>query len=74
MDLKAFPDHHPYRPDEIMRLVEQSNAEGAALMTTEKDFVRLPEEAKSMVQILPVSLAWQDATAFDDWLRQTLNA
>ena len=73
-DLKAYPDHHPYRPDEIMRLVEQANAEGAALMTTEKDFVRLPEEAKSMVQILPVSLAWQDPTDFEDWLRQSLDA
>ena len=32
-------------------------------MTTEKDWVRLPEEAKPMVQSVGVTLEWQDADA-----------
>lgn len=56
----AFADHHRYRPDEIMRIVEHASARDALPVTTEKDYVRLPEEAKPMVRTLSVALAWRD--------------
>ncbi len=59
----AFPDHHRYSPDEIMNLVENAGAKGAIAVTTEKDWVRLPQEAKPMVQPVAVSLVWQDPEA-----------
>ena len=61
----AFPDHHRYSPDEIMKLVEEANERGAALVTTEKDFVRLSEEAWPMVEVLSVRLTWSDPEALD---------
>ena len=39
---RSFPDHHAYRPREIERLQAHARAEGAMLVTTEKDIVRLP--------------------------------
>ena len=61
----AFPDHHRYGPDEIMKLVEEANERGAALVTTEKDFVRLSREAWPMVEVLSVRLTWADPQALD---------
>lgn len=55
-----FPDHHRYRGDEIMRLVDDAAAAGALPVTTEKDHVRLPAEARGMVHALRVTLAWRE--------------
>jgi tetraacyldisaccharide 4'-kinase len=59
----AFADHHPYDPDEIMRLVEYADKLGAVPVTTAKDAVRLPESARAMVHVLPVSVTWDDPGA-----------
>jgi tetraacyldisaccharide 4'-kinase len=60
-----FPDHHVYSVDQIMTLVEHAARLGARPVTTEKDWVRLPEEARLMVTPIPVTLRWQDETALD---------
>jgi tetraacyldisaccharide 4'-kinase len=40
---RFFPDHHPYRPEELRDTVERARSSGAdALLTTAKDEVRLP--------------------------------
>ena len=59
----AFADHHPYDPDEIMRLVEYADSLGAVPVTTAKDAVRLTEAARAMVHVLPVSVTWDDPAA-----------
>lgn len=58
-----FPDHHTFSPDEIMRLVEEAAALGARLVTTAKDAVRLPPEARRMVEVLHVTLELADPAA-----------
>ncbi len=60
-----FADHHRYSPNEIMTLVEHAGAQGAVPVTTEKDWVRLPQEAKPMVEPVPVTLEWQDPDAVE---------
>jgi tetraacyldisaccharide 4'-kinase len=60
-----FPDHHTYTPDEIMRLVETAQERQAVLVTTEKDLVRLPPDARPMVEALRVDLAWDDPARVD---------
>ncbi len=61
----SFADHHRYRPDEIMALVDEASARGAVLVTTEKDLVRLPDEARPMVEVLRVRLGWADPEGID---------
>jgi tetraacyldisaccharide 4'-kinase len=41
VEFHPFRDHHPYRPEEIERLRRSADAQGAALVTTEKDLARL---------------------------------
>lgn len=70
----AFADHHPFRPAEIARLVEAARAQGARLVTTQKDRIRLsapafagPEFATVVdaIATLPVTLALDDPHGLD---------
>lgn len=62
---RTFADHHPYEADEIMDICELAATLEAQVVTTAKDFVRLPEDAKPMVKVLSVELIWDDAAALD---------
>lgn len=58
---RGFPDHHPYRADDLDALRRLADREGASLVTTEKDAVRLPTGVK--VAVLRVTLAFDDPAA-----------
>jgi len=62
---RAFPDHHPYRESELQHLAGKARAAGAILVTTEKDWVRLPPSWQTRVQTLRVEIAWRDRDALD---------
>ncbi len=68
VESKGFADHHPYDADEVMTLVEQASRLHAVPVTTAKDHVRLPAEAKPMVDVLRVRLAWANPAVLDDLL------
>ena len=54
----AFADHHPYSEADLTRLQEDAARLGAVLMTTKKDWVRLPPEWRERVGFLPVTLGF----------------
>ena len=60
---KAFPDHHPFRKIELENLAK--SAKGAQLITTDKDWQRLPNFWRKQVQILPMHLEWQGPSLAD---------
>jgi len=70
---RAFADHHPYTSDEVMKLLEDAAAAGAIAVTTEKDAVRLPSEARDIVRTLSVTLEWRDEAALDRLLIPALS-
>jgi tetraacyldisaccharide 4'-kinase len=52
LGLETFPDHHPYTPAEIEALWEKARGLGAAaLVTSEKDAVRLPPVTPSGLRL-----------------------
>lgn len=61
----GFPDHHPYEPDEIMRLVEAAAAADALPVTTAKDLARLPTAARALVTAVGVRLVFAEPEALD---------
>ena len=52
----ARRDHHPHTSDEIESLHALAVKRGASLITTEKDLVRLPRDAASVVNPPMVAL------------------
>lgn len=69
-DSVAFPDHHPYRAQDITRLQERAAQDGLKLVTTEKDAVRLPE--LDDLAVLPVTARFDDAPALLALLRRAI--
>ncbi len=69
----AFADHQRIPTDEFMRMVELADSAGAVLMTTTKDYVRLPVESRQMVEPLPVSVRWEDEGALAEILEPVLS-
>lgn len=59
IESEAFPDHHPFTPREIAGLQARAKRRGAALVTTEKDAMRLGPAAAQLLT-LPVRLALED--------------
>jgi tetraacyldisaccharide 4'-kinase len=59
----AFPDHHPYTPAEIGHLIDASESRSAALVTTSKDFVRVPPHQRDRVTVIRIAVAWDDEAA-----------
>lgn len=70
----SFPDHHRYTADEIMRLVETASSERATLVTTAKDWLRLPRAARGMVEVFAVHCEFEDLAALDAMLRAACGA
>jgi tetraacyldisaccharide 4'-kinase len=68
----GFADHHPFRASEIAALEAEARAKNARLVTTEKDHVRLPPEARARIAALPVALAFGDSTALERLLAPVL--
>jgi tetraacyldisaccharide 4'-kinase len=58
-----FPDHHPYRDSEIAAL--RSHAGTLRLITTEKDFVRLKPHQRKGIEVLPVTVSFEDEHALE---------
>jgi tetraacyldisaccharide 4'-kinase len=68
VERSAFPDHHPYSPQEAQDLIATAKARGLALVTTEKDQARIaraPELAalSAASATLPIVLEFDDETA-----------
>jgi len=47
--------------DEIARLRETADGAGARLVTTAKDWVRLPSGLRDGIEVLDVEVRWHDA-------------
>lgn len=56
---RDFPDHAIYAPETIMELVETAHRLNATPVTTEKDLMRFPPEARPMVKTLRVYLQFK---------------
>ena len=65
---RAFPDHHQFTEHEIMGLIEDAAASGAAPVTTAKDAARLTPEARAMVEVLDIAVEWRDPEMLESLL------
>jgi len=62
-DTRPFPDHHRFTPAELSSLRKDAQDDGAVLVTTEKDFVRLASEDRDGILTLPVRAAFTNETS-----------
>jgi tetraacyldisaccharide 4'-kinase len=75
-EARAFPDHHPFTPDEVAELAAAARRDGLTLVTTEKDLARLGAAAGSLgenIAAFAVTLAFDDEPKLRLFLRDRLN-
>lgn len=63
VDMFPFPDHHPYSAKDLARLSAAAAANQATLVTTQKDFVRLPADFGAQVRVIPVTATLSEPAA-----------
>ncbi len=64
-DFAPFPDHHSYDEATLQRLARRAADFGAGLVTTEKDWARLPPTWRARVVAWPVRAEFDDPAALD---------
>jgi len=67
-DFAPFPDHVAYDEAALRRLADRAAVFGAGLVTTEKDWVRLPPAWQERVTPWPVRATFDDDAALDAML------
>ncbi len=71
-DTIGFADHHAYTDRDIVRLRERATECQAVLLTTVKDFVRLPGSFQPDVTAVPVELKFENGSDCDVILDEAL--
>jgi tetraacyldisaccharide 4'-kinase len=69
VETRSFPDHHPYTALELAALHDLARHHNARLITTEKDWVRLPVEMKGEIQTWPIQAQFANPAALDALLQ-----
>ncbi len=67
-DFAPFPDHAAYDEATLKALADRASLFNAGLVTTEKDWVRLPPAWQARVTPWPVAAVFDDQAALDDLL------
>ena len=60
VDFIAFSDHHPYTITEVQKLLKASKNMDAKLITTKKDYVKIPDVFKADISVIGIKLEPQD--------------
>lgn len=69
---RDFPDHHEFRSHELRALLADAAELFATPVTTPKDAVRLPPDVRAQVDVVGVSLQWDDEAALERLLREAV--
>jgi tetraacyldisaccharide 4'-kinase len=73
-DTASFPDHHAYSRSQINHLADLASAHGARLITTEKDWVRLPGDVRHSVTGWPVRARFEHPARLDALIQDAVDA
>lgn len=72
IESKSFSDHHAFTDHDVESLITLANDKNAQLITTEKDYVRLPQNVQQDIKTLPVNLIWHNEDEIYQFLRDKL--
>ncbi|WP_420549830.1 tetraacyldisaccharide 4'-kinase [Curvivirga sp.] len=72
VELIEYPDHHPYSEGELNMLGEKAKQLKTPLITTEKDWVKLPKMWQERIQCLPITLQWDRPEDVKTYLKAKL--
>lgn len=66
----AYPDHYVYEARDATALLSEAAYKGARLVTTAKDFVKLPSDLRAACLVVRSQLVWEDELELDMLLEE----
>lgn len=70
---KAFADHYSFKVKDLNELHAQASQLKAQLVTTEKDFLRLPPSMRRKVKIIRAHVAIKEEDLFSNFIHKVIN-
>lgn len=67
-DFLVFPDHHPYTINDMKKIIKTASKHNYPIITTEKDYVRLPSPYNKEIEKIEVKMCFDDENGFLDFL------
>ncbi len=67
-----YADHYPYKNADLEFMLLQTEKKRAALITTEKDIIRVPKQFREHVKTLPITLEFDEEDKLVEFLRNTI--
>ena len=67
-----FPDHHDYKNREIEDILKKAKDKSAAIITTEKDYVKISKEYSHDIKFLSINLKIQNEKKLINFLKSQL--
>ena len=56
LDVIIYPDHYEYTEEDILKIKKKASDMNAKIITTEKDFVKIPTDNRNDINFLDVNL------------------
>jgi len=56
LDVIIYPDHYEYTEEDILKIKKKASDMNAKIITTEKDFVKIPKDNRNDINFLDVNL------------------
>lgn len=67
-----YPDHFCYSPKDIGNLLKTANSLNAKLITTEKDFLKIPSHLSNNIDVFKISIEFDKQLDFINFIEQKL--
>ncbi len=69
----TFPDHYNYQDKDILKIIDKANSNNAEIITTEKDFKRIPQNFKEKISFLEINMKIKDEDKLVQFLKTKIN-
>ena len=69
----TFPDHYNYQDKDISEIIDKANSNNAEIITTEKDFQRIPQNFKEKINFLELNMKIKDESKLVQFLKIKIN-
>jgi len=69
----TFPDHYNYQDKDILKIIDKANSNDAEIITTEKDFKRIPQNFKEKISFLEINMKIKDENKLVQFLKTKIN-
>ncbi len=69
----TFPDHYNYQYKDILKIIDKANSNNAEIITTEKDFKRIPQNFKEKISFLEINMKIKNESKLVQFLKTKIN-